>query len=221
MLPDKRKKAIVYFTAIFFVFIGALIYLMIFNTGLKIEENIDDLSMQKKVFITNDSAKTIKNVSISYLEGTKKVKILGINRLKPNQTAEIVYSFPSGVEKATLIAEAPFYQTVSKEIAIGKPSTGMRYSIKSPQQIFEGAKFKVSLQICNPSTIEKQALVEEKHSPDFFSEGMITASVKIDADSCRNTDYELTPKAKGSTTIYFNINVQGISDEQNVTLNVG
>ncbi len=220
MLPEKRRKATIYFAIIYFVFVGILIYLMVFNTGLKIEEKIDDLSLQKKIFVKNESVKTITNITVSYMQGKEKIEIMDINKLKSNEIREIVYVFPEGTEKVQIIIDAPFYSTVAKEVLITKASAGLNYNIKSPAQIFKDSQFILGFQICNPTTVKKTALLEEKHETEFFKEGSITTSAEVEADACKNVDYDLTPKKTGVTTIYFKINVQGITDEQQITIQV-
>jgi hypothetical protein len=220
MILEKRRNVLVYFGVIYFVFIIILIYLMAFNAGLTIEETMTGDSLRKIILIKNNSAKTINNITVSYLEDNGKVKIADINRLLVAEEFELDYIFPEGVDRVKLVAEAPFYLSVSKEITISKPSTGFRYNIRAAAQLFRGIKFVLNFQLCNPFTNQKSALVEERHDSEFFSEGQVTASAIVDADSCKDIDYELTPVKAGTTTIYFKIDADGITDDYQITVKV-
>jgi len=216
----RRKKIIKWFAAVYVVLIIFLIYLAFFNLGLTIEEKLDSSGTQKKLFLTNNSSKTIKNIVLSYKTDSQTIEIKKISVLKPQKSLEINYAFPKETGKIILIAEAPFYLGVSKEIVPSKSVLGLNYNIQSPTQVFSEVSFTVVFQVCNTNSLQKSAFVEEKHSQSFFSEGSNSQTVLVEPDSCENIEYVLTPKTKGDTTIYFKINVQGISEEKSLTLRV-
>lgn len=220
MFSDKKRLAIIYFAIVYFIFVGILVYLLAFNTGIMIEEKLSEDGLSKQVFIRNASSKTINNLVVNRIDGNGVAKIAEIKRLARNQVLEITSFIPKGVDKVSLVVEAPFYHAVAKEIVFSKPSTGLSYSIKSPSVVFIGMKFSVSIEVCNTTHVQKNILMEEKHDQGFFSEGSITGSADLAEGKCISKTYSLTPVKDGSTTIYFNVNVNGITDVQKASVKV-
>ncbi|MCX8158371.1 MAG: hypothetical protein N3D73_01760 [Candidatus Diapherotrites archaeon] len=218
-MVEKRAKLIFYFSAIYFIFIAILIYLSVFNTGLSFKEKFNESTFSKDIYLFNESKKTIKNITISYILDKNKVKIADIKTLKPGEYFLIDYNFPQ-LKEILLVAEAPFYQSVVKHIVVGGQKTGLDYKVISPLKVFLDTPFELTFEICNFSNNMKEVIVEEQHSMSFFKEGNIKKSLNIDSNSCEKIKYILTPVAEGKTTIYFNTNVYGIIETNSFDIEV-
>lgn len=222
MLPQKKRFVTVFFIGIYVIFGGIFLYLLFFNTGIAIIEELDPDTGIKHLYIENQSKRTIFNISVAYRAlGTDDiVEITDLNKLRSGKRYEIIYDFPSGIENVEIIASAPFHQTIAKSIVLRFGETGLKYNFKIPNKIFVNNQFTLGFEICNDADADKVALVEESHTEGFFEEGTYAKSLNIEANSCKDIEYYLTPKKTGQTTIYFKVNVQNISDNRNITITV-
>lgn len=220
MLPEHRKKTLLFFLFIYALFGLILIYLLLFNIGLEIVERLDPSTGGKSVFVKNGSSRTIYNISGSYVENGEKKEILSIWELKSGQEKEITYDFPAELRVVELIVEAPYHQSVSKGILLGFGRTGLSYNFRVPQRIFKDVQFPFVLEICNDTNITKDALVEERHDQSFIEDELSIKSVTIAAWDCDDLEYLFTPKKVGLTAINFNIKVQNIMDKRGMPITV-
>ncbi len=219
-MPQHKRKILLFFLAIYVLFGGALIYLLLFNVGLEIEERLDPLSGSKGIFVKNSSSRTIYNISVSYMEGGEKKEILFIKELKAGEERKIDYSFPPELTTVELLVEAPYHQAASRPIMLKLTGTGLTYNFKVQQRMFKGVDFNCALEICNDADAAKDVVVEELHDLEFIEGWATTRQATIASMDCEELQYVFTPKKAGLTKIIFNIKVQNITDKREITIRV-
>jgi hypothetical protein len=220
MLPEKRKKVTIAFLGIYLLFGIILIYLLVFNAGLNIKEEIIQGTSRKEVFLTNETQRIIKNASVYFEHNNERVEILSVKELAPGEKIPINYDFPKELSQIELYAQAPFYATIKKPVLLQFGGSGLSYRIYSPAEIIKNAKFNMSFEVCNDNNVSKEVLVEQTHNEEFLENGFITQNLSLAPDECQRVNYYFIARKTGETTIYFNVKADDITDKEQATIMV-
>lgn len=223
MLPEKRKRVVLFFILMFVMFAALLFYLMLFSQGLNLTESRDDTTGRTVAVVENESSRIIYNVTVSYVpEAGEKTALATFEKLMPGDKKNVsLVEIPEGVEEAKIVAEAPFHMKVEKRVAIGVSRViNFSISISSPEIAFLGTKFALKLEICNQGDAVEGVEIHEQHEAEFFSERNDTKTMGLAEDACDELHYELTPILEGKTTIYFNIKAYDNIQEMKKTVTI-
>ncbi|MEK6942171.1 MAG: hypothetical protein AABW85_04920 [archaeon] len=213
--------AIVGFACIYIILAVMLGYLLTSNTGLDIIKKTGFDTAKPELAFKNISARTINNITISVIEGSgKKTEIMKIQKTGPGEEMPInlppLLNFPA----ANLVAESPFYQAQAKFFSLAGTKTGLNYEIKFPTFVFANNTFKFELVACNGFEAIKKVSVQPVFDKKFFDGETKTNTIVVPQKECAKTDYTLTPKKTGQTTILFNIEVENNKDQISKTIEV-
>ena len=141
-----------------------------------------------------------------------KIEIMKIPKAEPGQEVPInmplLLDFP-----VNLVAEAPFYHAQAKFFSLAGAKTGFNYKINFPSIVFANNNFKFELAACNDFDTVKKVSVQPVFDKSFFDEKTGTNNMSVPPKECAKTEYSLTPKKAGQTTILFNIEVENNKDQ--------
>jgi len=203
MIQEQRKKTLLVFLVVYIVFAILIVYLFLFVGGLEIQEEFNENTGEKEVYLVNTTDRVIHNISVKYKEGDLEIDFNKFKFLAPEQKILLQLNRLSQ-NQVTLVVSAPYHMTLEKLIAIrAKGETTIKANF--PSDILFGKTFSFSLDICNKSTNDQQFKIEEEHENGFFSEQSKKDIITIGPDECKKTQYSLLPTQKGETTIYFNV----------------
>lgn len=217
---SNKKRIISVFILIYLVFGIALVYLLFFNTGLTLVQQVDE-SVLNKVFVKNDSIHIIKKIQISYLnpEGSK-VTFQEIPALSPSNTADVDIS-KIEFQKFQLFAEAPFHSPVNQTIAMNesKKATNLKSTILASKVAFISLAYELKMELCNNSKADlADVAIEERHDTSYFKEVPRKDVFDLKAGKCLSKDYSFMPIAEGQTTMYFNILADNTAETQKIEI---
>ena len=208
MLEQKKKLAIVVFGAIYLVFGLILIYMLFFNVGLALDEKYDVEKGAKAVFFKNIGSRDIRDVTISYIdEAGNKKELEKIPLAVPGQENELDIIGITAQNEVVILVEAPFHLSVEKKVALSASSIGLVYNLQFPSLVIAKSPLMFKLEMCNNLDFDREIIVEEIHSEEFFSEVTEAKNVSLGPDGCTSIDYTIVPLKEGSTVIYFNVKV--------------
>ena len=197
--PQQKKRITAYFGTAIGIYALILAFLMFYTPGLVLEE--EQNGNETELFLSNDSLHSIKNITVT--AGEKQV--LFLPELKPGEKKIIPLEQLKGV--ITIRANAAFHAETARTLSLSG-TRGLSYSYESsyPKTAIAGEKFTASVKICNTGKIDIQEItIEETHSQDYFSENTQEQKASIPRGQCKTLEFQLTPKQKGRTEIYFNI----------------
>ncbi len=221
----QKKRTVMIFVAVMFVFAIILSYLLFFNTGLEVESTYTQEQKEIHITVKNNSMHAIRNITVNYvtISGDEK-EIDSIEKLAPEESKEILLKKNEEMEDfVDVIVRALFHQSVSKRIIVGESQeqSGLSYSVTAPEYAFTGLEYVIKIGICNPKGRRVLTVkVLEQHSKDFFIEENRNMEKPIIGDECEDFLFEFIPKKQGKTEIYFNIKAGSYSKsfEQKVSV---
>lgn len=209
MLPEKRKRVVLFFGLIYALFFVLLYYLLLFNQGLALVERADEATGKTFAVVSNESSRVIYNVKISYINvAGQKVTLEELPKLMPSaEQAVSLASLPGELKEAKVVAEAPFHVSVEKRVATQAVSKTIRLSISisAPETAIIGSAFTLTLKVCNQGDAVENVRIEEQHSLDFFPQDMNSTAIGVANGKCKTLEYRFMPAKDGETVIYFNI----------------
>lgn len=201
---DKRRKRILFFETILFIFFGTvLIYFLFFNTGLVIEGK----QLPEALTVKNESIHQISFIELYYLNSEgKEVKFAEIELLNPGQFQEIPITGEEAVQGSIrVIARAPYHLELKHEINLkGEQPIELSFSLRIPNTAIKGKTFQAAINLCNKGTTQTTASIEPVLEEEFFSMQEEKQAV-IEAGECSETVFELNALKTGQTTVKFNI----------------
>jgi len=212
MIPQKGRRLLFFFLAIYALFGGILIYLFLFNSGLEIAERFNEEESTKEVFVVNTTSRLINNVSVKYQIGDALPADLNVfESLGPGEEQRL---FLDGIvsSQITLIIESPFHLTIEKLIVL-KVKNKVDITVNFPSDVLFGKSFGFFLEACNNTSNDEKVKVEESHEIGFFSEPNKIDSITVPPQVCKRISYSLIPIRKGDTVIYFNISTTNNIEE--------
>ncbi len=204
MRQVKRRPVPGLFIFIFAALTALLAYLLFFNTGIEIREQVNPFSGGKDVFVVNTTDRVINNVQVKYKAGGEEGDLNAIALLAPKEKRQLDMSI-IGERKVRIVVQAPFHLWIEKEIDL-RTSTKKPISIGMPAAAEIGKPFEFSAEVCNYQQAEMNVKVEEIHEPLVFFSPNGEDSFTLNRDECRKIGYRLVPGKQGETTIYFNVN---------------
>ncbi len=86
-------------------------------------------------------------------------------------------------------------------------SAGLVYNLQFPSLVIAKSPLLFELEMCNNQDFDREIIVEEIHSEEFFSGVTEAKNVSLGPDGCTSIDYTIVPLKEGATIIYFNVKV--------------
>ncbi len=211
MQAGKRKALSGIFIFIYIVFTLLLVYLLFFNTGLEVKEQLNPFTGTKDIFVVNATDRVINNVGVKYSAGGSGGDINGFAELKPKEKKRLDIDF-LGIRQVTITAQAPFHQAASKLVDLN-PKAGRPINIEMPSPPQLGKPFEFSVEVCNHAGNDAAVKVQELHEPLVFFSPNNETSLVLKSEECRKVEYSLVPGKAGETTIYFNVNFSNTNEQ--------
>lgn len=218
MLPEKSKKILYFFLAVYIIFAVVIVYLFLFNSGLEIVEEFNEEELKKDVYVFNNTRRLIHNVSVKQKIGNAEIDLNSFRFLLP-QEKKLIPLDHLRVNQVTLLVGAPFHVTIEQLIVL-RAAGDTLLKTSFPSTILFGQTFNFTIEICNNSGREDQFKIEEKHDPTVFSEPTRKDTLTIGDRDCEKVEYSLLPIQKGETTIYFNVDSSNTTDKVEQTIKV-
>ena len=210
MIPEKKKRVVAVFAIIYIFFGIAIAYLLLFNTGITVEEQPNPSTGRTNLVIGNKSSHLIYNIAIGYTleDGTRK-EITKIFKLAPGDQENVsLMDLPSSLEMVDIYAEAPFHVPVLKKTAL-KSARAIQLQIKlsGASTGFVKMPLPLSLEVCNQGDPVSNIVIEESHDATFFTQSSEPKEIEtLIFEECETIMFTFTPDKAGQTKIYFNIN---------------
>jgi len=218
MIPEKSKKILYFFLAVYVMFGVVIVYLFLFNSGLEIVEEFNEEELRKDVYVFNNTQRLIHNVTVKRKIGSEEIDLNSFRFLLP-QEKKLIPLDELRVSQVTLLVGAPFHVTIEQIIVLRTTGeTLIRASF--PSTTLFGKTFNFTMEVCNNSGGEDKFTIEETHDPTFFSEPARKDTLTIEDRKCKSVEYSLLPIQKGETTIYFNVDSSNTTDQVEQTITV-
>lgn len=215
--PRSFRKT--FFVGIYLVFALAIAYLLIFNTGFLINEQVNQTSGKKQAFIENTTARAINEITVKYIDNRsgKQLREEKIERLGPKEKKELDIQ-NAYTPEMKIIATSDFYKPAEKLILVTetKPSIITNF----PKTVFFGERFDFEVDYCNNGIKDETVKIEEKHDRLFFYERNKTETLTFGPSECKKLIYSLLPAYRGETKIYFNVVTSNTNQQLEETLKV-
>jgi len=221
MIPQKARKVLYWFLFAYAVFALIIVYLFLFNSGLEITEEFNELKGTKDIYIYNNSDHPINNVSIKYLlnKEDKLENDLNTFYLLEAKQKKLLNLDNISANTIILLATSQFHMTIEKTIVLQrKENTSIK--INFPDEIKFGKSFPFSIELCNKTNQKEDFKITEEHEVGFFSEPNKTETTSIQPEECKKISYSLLPTEKGETVIYFKIKSANTNEEFEQKINV-
>lgn len=217
MIPEKKKRVVATFAVIYLIFGIALTYLLLFNSGIMVNEKPNPSTGRTSLIVSNESSHLIYNISVSYLQesGAKK-EISNIFKLAPGETETVsLIEIPSSMEEAEVHIEAPFHVLVTKKVALETARTvNLQIKVSAPRTTYVGSPTNLNLEICNHGDPVRDISVDATYAEEFFTNAIAQKTIgTLTFKECESLLYVFNPKKAGTTKIYFNINAYDTTQE--------
>lgn len=208
MIEERKKRVIWFFIVIYALFGAALTYLLVFNTGLGIEQR--DFGKEKdnfwiKVAVKNSSSHTINNIEVFTLEGEEEENIEVIASLSPGEEKEVTLLVPEGEESIQVGAKSSYHNTAYQVLQIAQlGGAQISYEIqRPPRTVTTQGPLLFELKLCNKGSRQTIIIIEALKYSDKEERGQ--KALELGKDECGTQVFSYEAKENGLYTVEYEI----------------
>lgn len=217
MHPEKVATVKAFAIGVYFVLCGILVYLLMFNMGIKIEQDASTTKDAILLGVKNESMHIIRNVKVSYVDADLSLKEIGIiDKLMPDEKKEFEFVIPAYFDKTVeIVASAPYHIIAKQKIGLqGRTGPVLNYTIKSVDTVKIDSLLIITAKICNKGNeLVENVKFSESHNMTYFKETNGGQEFSLRASECKDVEVVLTPLKTGRTAINFNINANEYNED--------
>ena len=226
MHPEKIAGFKAFAVLVYLAFLGILVYLLMFNTGLELSTDLSDTSGVILIELKNNdevSNHIIRDAKVSFVDaGGAKHSIGEVAKLMPGESKEFIWKIPDYMlSEVVLVAEAPYHVEVSYRGDFkGRETANLSYKINATSKIKINTIYEMSVNVCNSGNKTADDVVITGEYDNYFEGEEISDSFTLKPEECHTYDFGLLAVKLGQTEINFNISAEKYNENEKVKIEV-
>jgi len=200
------------FGALFAVLLLFAAYFYLFSSGIELQGGVTSYTGGKasvQVTVQNNGLHELRDLTIGEKKGLAYKQLAVIGTLKPKEKRLLSIELESeGKSEAVLSVRGAFQDEVTATVPLLKQALPLSITLSGPNTVFVNSKFKMELELCNPTGLEVGNAKVSAVPKDASVAAALNAEQEtaIPKNSCSKTVFEFSALSAGKTAIIFNIN---------------